>query len=189
MEHCADCFSRKKNSSSPMDDAYPVEILNTLDPAGMSPHRLVLRVGVPITFTRNLSRVEGVNNGTRGIVAALHEHRVVVRLVTGTRAGQLFSTPRINQTMNPEDETFVPFTRRQFPLRVAYAMTINKAQGQTFERVGVWLPSPVFAHGQLYVALSRVGDPSNVRIAAAPGPTRCPPDHVVNEVWKEAFPR
>ncbi|KAI8555142.1 hypothetical protein RHMOL_Rhmol05G0151400 [Rhododendron molle] len=46
-------------------------------------------------------------------------------------------------------------TRRQFPVSLAYAMTINKAQGQSIKFVGVDLHTPVFSHGQLYVALSR----------------------------------
>jgi hypothetical protein len=50
----------------------------------------------------------------------------------------------------------VESTRLQFPLRVCYAMTINKSQGQTFTgRVGLYLKTDSFAHGQLYVALSR----------------------------------
>ena len=50
-------------------------------------------------------------------------------------------------------------------MRVAFAMTINKAQGQTLQRVGVYLPEPCFTHGQLYVAASRVGLPSHLRFA------------------------
>ena len=45
-------------------------------------------------------------------------------------------------------------------------MTINTLHGQTFRQVGVWLPSPMFSHGQLYVALSRVGDPLGLSIGA-----------------------
>jgi ATP-dependent DNA helicase PIF1 len=43
----------------------------------------------------------------------------------------------------------MPFTlrRRQFPVRPAFAMTINKAQGQTLKMVGIFLPKPVFTHG------------------------------------------
>jgi len=49
-------------------------------------------------------------------------------------------------------------------------MTINKSQGQTLGRVGVFLRTPCFAHGQLYVAASRVGHPDHLRFAVAPAP-------------------
>ena len=44
-------------------------------------------------------------------------------------------------------------------------MTINKAQGQTLEFLGIFLPAPCFGHGQLYVALSRCGVPPGDRVA------------------------
>ena len=50
-----------------------------------------------------------------------------------------------------------PFTivRRQFPIRPAFCITINKGQGQSNQRVGIYLPKPVFGHGQLYTGFSR----------------------------------
>lgn len=62
--------------------------------------------------------------------------------------------------------------RYQFPLRVCYAMTINKSQGQTLNRVGIYLAEPVFGHGQLYVALSRCGSPLHTKVLVKPLPHR-----------------
>jgi len=43
---------------------------------------------------------------------------------------------------------------QQFPAHLAFSMTINKSQGQSVQNVGLHLPTPVFTHDQLYVALS-----------------------------------
>ena len=63
--------------------------------------------------------------------------------------------PRI--PLCPSEDDVLPFTfkRKQFPIRLSFAMTIKKAQGQTIPTVSVYLPQPIFSHGQLYVALSR----------------------------------
>jgi ATP-dependent DNA helicase PIF1 len=65
----------------------------------------------------------------------------------------------------------MPFTlcRRQFPVRPAFAMTINKAQGQTLKMVGIFLPKPVFTHGQLYVAMSHIGCPEGMKLLVTDG--------------------
>jgi len=64
-----------------------------------------------------------------------------------------------------------PFTlrRHQFPVRPAFGMTINKAQGQTLKMVDIFLPKPVFTHGQLYVAMSRIGWPEGVKLLVTDG--------------------
>lgn len=60
----------------------------------------------------------------------------------------------------------LPFemTRDQFPVAPAFAITINKMQGQTLERVDIFLPCPVVSHGQLDVAMSRTTAPDRRRI-------------------------
>jgi ATP-dependent DNA helicase PIF1 len=60
------------------------------------------------------------------------------------------------------------FKRKQFSVRLSFAMTVNKAQGQTIPNVGVYLPKPVFSHGQLYVALSRAIARSSIKILVIP---------------------
>ena len=64
------------------------------------------------------------------------------------------------------------FKRLQFPIRLAFAITINKAQGQSLELYGLYLHTDCFLHGQLYVACSRVGNPDNLFIYTETGTTK-----------------
>ncbi|XP_022026932.1 uncharacterized protein LOC110927913 [Helianthus annuus] len=66
-----------------------------------------------------------------------------------------FFLPRIPLTLSEDDMFPFKLKRKQFPIRLSFSMTINKAQGQTILNVGFYLPDSVFSHGQLYVALSR----------------------------------
>ena len=81
----------------------------------------------------------------------------------GSHAGKVALIPRITLTPSNEDLP-INFHRRQFPLRLAFAMTINKSQGQSVHQVGIDLRSPVFTHGQLYVALSRSTSACRIKV-------------------------
>jgi ATP-dependent DNA helicase PIF1 len=149
---------------------YTTEFLNTLLPSGIPPHELRLKVGCPIMLLRNLPG--GLANGTRLIVTKLMDHIIEAELVQeGNNRAQprRVFIPRLD--LIPSDETQFPFTlrRRHFPVRPAFAMTINKSQGQTLHKMGLYLSKSVFSHGQLYVALSRVGQPDGVRIMVVGG--------------------
>ena len=77
----------------------------------------------------------------------------------------------------------VTFQRVQFPLRIAYSLTINKSQGQTLTRIGLDLRSDVFAHGQLYVALSRAQNRHSVMCLISPSHVLNGIPHAANVVY------
>ena len=64
------------------------------------------------------------------------------------------------------------FKRVQFSVRLAFAMLINKPQGQSLEVCGINLELPCFSHGQLYVAYTRVGKPSALYVFSPYGKTK-----------------
>jgi hypothetical protein len=91
-----------------------------------------------------------------------------VRLIGGDHDGDIALIPRISLIPTSSADFTFKIKRRQFPVRLAFAMTINKAQGQSVKTVGLDLRIPVFAHGQLYVALSRATSRGRVRVLLPP---------------------
>ena len=147
---------------------YPSEFFNTLTPNGLPPHMLKLKIGYPIILLRNIDPANGLCNGTRLVVRGFAKNSINAEIVLSQHAGKRVFLPRI--PLCPSDDEMFPFQfkRKQFPIRLSFAMTVNKAQGQTIPNMGVYLPEPVFSHGQLYVALSRATARSNIKILALP---------------------
>ncbi|KAL6530588.1 hypothetical protein OROMI_028477 [Orobanche minor] len=152
------------NSTTDVINAlHTTEFLNEIRSSGVPNHELNLKVGTPVMLLRNVDHSIGLCNGTRMVVTRLGNHVIEAEILTGSNAGHRALIPRMSLT--PSDPRLpVKFTRRQYPLIVSFAMTINKSQGQSLAHVGLFLRKPVFCHGQLYVALSRVTHPKGLRI-------------------------
>ena len=135
-------------------DIYPPEYLNTIDVANLPHHEFKVKVNAPVICLRNLNPANGLCNGTRLRVVQTGQRVMEGEILSGKHVGERIYIPRI--PMNPTSSADLPFdfVRVQFPLWLAFAITINKSQGQTLNHVGIVLNEPVFAHGQLYVALS-----------------------------------
>ncbi|XP_066323190.1 uncharacterized protein [Miscanthus floridulus] len=89
---------------------YPSEFLNSLTPNGLPPHVLKLKLGCPVILLRNIDPANGLCNGTRLVVQGFRRNIIDAEIVVGQHVGKRFK-------------------RKQFPIRLSFAMTINKSQG------------------------------------------------------------
>ncbi|POM62509.1 Helitron helicase-like protein [Phytophthora palmivora] len=101
------------------------------------PDKLLLKTGILIMMARNLNPDLGLCNRTHLRTVDLKDHIIHATIMTEERKGQ-------------------HATYYFLPVQPAFVMTINKAQGQTVQYLGLYLATPCFSHGQPYVALSRV---------------------------------
>ncbi|CAN0880288.1 ATP-dependent DNA helicase PIF1 [Linum grandiflorum] len=142
---------------------YPIEFLNSLSFNRIPEHELKLKEFATVMLLRNLNPAAGLCNGTRILLTNLGDHVLRGIIVGGTMEGTVVVIPRIVLDVKAARWPFT-LKRRQYPIRLCYAMTISKSQGQTLDKVGLFLPKPVFAHGQLYVAVSRIRSAEGLHI-------------------------
>ncbi|CAN1129143.1 ATP-dependent DNA helicase PIF1 [Linum perenne] len=150
---------------------FPLKLSNSLQIGNFPDHQLRLKVGVLIILLRNLNQTTGLCNDTRIVIRTLGTWFIKVEILTG-----------IHKSL---DFTLV---RRQYPIALSFAMTINKSQGQTLHSVGLCLKLQVFTHGQLYVALSHVTKKSGMKIISCDEvgePIKSIRNTVVHEVLKD----
>ncbi|XP_057445515.1 uncharacterized protein LOC130737703 [Lotus japonicus] len=161
----SDSALRSDEDSEIQGEWFTTEFLKDTKSSGMPNHKLLLKVGTPIMLLRNIDQAAGLCNGTRLIVDELGERFIGATVITGT---------------NVNDKV------RQFPIAICFAMTMNKSQGQTLSQVGLFLPRPVFTHGQLYVALSRVRSRKGLKLCILDEAGK-QQTNTVNVVFKEVF--
>jgi ATP-dependent DNA helicase PIF1 len=162
---------------------YPVEYLNSLAFSGLPPHKLRLKLGCIVMLLRNMDFLQGLCNGVRLKVLEIGTRILKCEILTGTCAGNIALIPRIK--LNPDDGSLpFPMQRLQFPVKLAYCITINKAQVQSLNRVGVYLDEDVFGHVQLYVAVSRARARSRLKFYLPPERTS---NIIMNVVYRSAL--
>lgn len=144
-------------------------------PPGLPPHSLTIKTNSIFRLLRNFSVDRGLVKNIRVAVTHVGTRLITVRLLRGITGGtrhvddEDILIPRIAFTAAlPSGHSLL---RYQFPLAPAYATTFNSCQGLTLDIVGVDLTRPVFSHGQLYTALSRIRHRTHARVRLRPGET------------------
>ncbi|KAH7709514.1 ATP-dependent helicase RRM3-like protein [Aphelenchoides avenae] len=154
------------------------ETMDAYDPPELPPHELKLKVGSIIILLQNLDVKRSLCNGTRLLVTRLGTRVIeAIHAMDGLQMKKVW-IQRISLESHGDRLPF-KFMRTQFPVKATFALSINKSQGQTFQRVGLDLTTPVFSHGQAYAGLSRVRNAQSLRVLV-------PEDEAVaNIVYKE----
>lgn len=136
-----------------------------------SPIDLRLKVGAHVMFTKNDSQRRWVN-GTLGIVRHVDRGSINVEFVTGSSGVTCDVQPVTWETYkyaydSEKDQIIARKVGQyaQYPLMLAWAVTIHKSQGKTLDKVLIDLGNGTFASGQIYVALSRCQSIEGIRLA------------------------
>src|SRR3984957_11141053 len=116
---------------------------------------------------------KGLVKNAHVVVEKIHCTFAKIRLInqrTG-HLGDIHCLPRIRFNFTPTNTTWT-FSKRQLPLQLGYACTFHSCVGQTLNCMVLDIRTPVFAHGQLYMALSRIRRREDSRIFSPSGSTQ-----------------
>jgi ATP-dependent exoDNAse (exonuclease V) alpha subunit len=127
---------------------------------GVPDHKIILKKNDICFVMRTLNRKEKLSNNTRVVIKDIYKFSILVQTISSNP--REFLIPRIKFRVKLRFGGFV-LTRTQFPLRLAYAMTKNKSQGQSIPFTLNDIRNPPFSHGHLYVSMSRATDVDQVR--------------------------
>ena len=146
---------------------FPTEFLNSLSLSGLPEHELKLKVDTVVILLRNMDINGGHCNGTRYLVKHIGQYMLVLHKLDSKMndKNKVLILPRIPTRYDGQSFPF-ELTTLQFPIKIAFALTINRAQGQSASKCGILLPKNVWTHGQIYVAFSRCGNPNNIYVWA-----------------------
>ena len=153
-------------------------------PPGFPAHQLIVKTNAIFRLLRNFSVDKGLVKNRRVIILGLGQRIITVQCINNTQpttdaqVGEIYHLPRI--TFEDQLHNGHTLQRLQFPIAPAYATTFNSCQGLTLSRVAIDLTHPVFSHGQLYTALSRIRNRSDGMVRL-----RCGESTTINVTFNE----
>ena len=157
------------------------DFLNAQEHPGTPPHKLHLVPGALYELMRNFSSSDRLMNHSMVLLMEVHDYHVLIETLDERK----FPLPRIVFRW-PLAKGTATMSRRQYPLRPAYASTYNGSQGCTFQRAVLDVRQSPFTHGHLYVAASRVRHRDHLRLLPhRPEEQDRRPILVKNIVWPE----
>ena len=171
LEEHTNVLGDSESEVLPTPDAI-LDYVSKVRPKGMPDHLLRIKIGGVYRLLRNLSVDRGLVKNTRVVVTGIGRKLITVHRLTPFGDGQSSDCndillPRITfKEILPSRHTLL---RKQFPLSAAYASTFHSCQGLTLDQVGIDLTQPVFTHGQLYTALSRVRNRAGLTVLLPDG--------------------
>lgn len=116
---------------------------------------VILTIGAQIMVIRNISIIDKLFNGTRGVVVELNKNNVIIKDIYDN-----LHTIEYYTDLSQDKKRSISF----MPLKLAYAMSIHKSQGASIDYLEIDLGDDIFISGQLYTALSRATNINNIRI-------------------------
>ncbi|KAL1321927.1 hypothetical protein AAHE18_14G161000 [Arachis hypogaea] len=159
-----------ENNNGILASVHTPEFLNTIRCSGVPNHELRVKVETPIMLLRNIDHSAGLCNGTRLVITKLDKHIIEAKGISGKNVGKKVFIPRMT----------LSFFDHRIPFKFQ-----RRYQGQSLSKVGLILRKPVFTHGQLYVAVSRVTNRKGLKILLCHDEDKS--NETDNVVYKEVF--
>ena len=172
LEEHTDVLGDSGSNFLPAPDA-TLDYVSKVRQKGMPDHTLRIRLGGIYRLLRNFSVDRGLVKNTRVLITGIGRKLIsICRLTSTGNNSEDILLPRITfKEVLPSGHTLL---RKQFPLAAAYASTFHSCQGLTLSRVGIDLTLPVFTHGQLYTAISRVRNRNDIMVLLPDGDQTTP---------------
>ena len=172
-----------KNPATQSDIQYYISLLKKKESSSLVPYAFNFCVGSRVILLKNIAVASGLVNGRRGKIVKVHLIDALTPIAVDVEFDEMsvfrkeihpITMMKVDSFSKSNGKTFDFF---QFPLKLSYAVTAHKAQGQTLSKCAVCIGEKAFAHGAFYVAISRVRHSEDLLFFANSWPENGPELH------------